>query len=60
MRGLSLLLGNDVGASTTFPRKRTELNAINRKDEMTTRVEKAYNLRNGSRGGEIEEVNEIS
>ena len=49
MKGISLLLGNDVRART-FPRKRTKLNATNGRDKMTVGVEKGYNLRNRLKG----------
>ena len=64
MKGRSLQQGNEVEARATFLWKRTELNATDGRDETTTtttRVEKGYNLRNGSRGEEMEEeINEIS
>ena len=59
MKGISLLLGNDVEARTTFPRKRTKLNAANRKDKTTMRVKSGYNLRDKSRDKEMEWFREI-
>ena len=53
MKGISLLLGNDAGVRVMFSMKRTELNAMNGRNEMTIRVEKGYNLQNKSRGDEM-------
>ena len=54
MKGITLLLGKDVRARTTFPWKRTKLSATNGRDKTTIRVEKGHNLRNRSRGEEME------
>ena len=40
MRSKSLQLGNDVEVMTTFPRKRTKLNAMNGRDRTKTRKKK--------------------
>ncbi len=37
MKGISLLLGNDVGAEITFPKKRTKSNATNVRDRTKMR-----------------------
>ena len=48
MKGISLLLGNDMRTRITFPRKRTKLNTTNGKDRTKTIKKLVSNARSSA------------